>query len=101
MRPLRCTLRALGSVTYWIVLLAGAALASVLTGLLLQWTPGQGLRIEMVSLILRLGASILVDASAACLLLAILAAVVQRSDALYSASAGTPDDSHPRTAETP
>lgn len=100
-RPMRAIARALGSITYWIALLVGVTVATVITGSLMQWTPGHGLRIEMLSLVLRLGTAILVDAAILYLLLAILAAVVQQSDALYSTPAGRPDESQPRTAESP
>jgi hypothetical protein len=100
-RPLRAIACAISSVTYWIVLVLGILGATVLTGLLVQWTPGHGLRVEMVSLLGRLGAAVLVDAAVVCLLLAILGACVRRSDALYSTPAGTPDESQPRTVEEP
>jgi hypothetical protein len=100
-RPIHAIARALRSATYWIAMIAAATAATVITGSLIQWTPGHGLRIEMLSLLLRLGAAILIDAAIACLLLAILAAIVRRADAPYATPVGTPDDSQPRTAESP
>jgi hypothetical protein len=100
-RPIHAIARALRSITYWTALIAGVTAATVITSSLIQWTPGHGLRIEMLSLILRLGTTILIDAAIACLLLAILAAVVRHSDAPYPTPAGTPDPSQPRTAESP
>jgi hypothetical protein len=100
-RPSRAIARALRSATYWIAMIVGVTAATVITGSLIQWTPGHGLRIEMLSLLLRLGAAILIDAAIACLLLAVLAAIIQRSDAPYPTPAGTPDPSQPRTAGNP
>jgi hypothetical protein len=74
---------------------------AVITGSLMEWTPGHGLRIEMVSLVLRLGLAILVDATVVCFLLAILAACIRPTDAFYAAPAGTPVDSQPRTTGNP
>jgi len=100
-QPLRAMLRALRSLTYWLAALLGTIAATALTGALTLWTPGHGLRIEMLSLILRLGLAILVNATAVCLLLSILAVCVRRTDALYSTPAGTPDDSQPLTVDNP
>jgi hypothetical protein len=103
-RPLRAAGCALRSVTYWAALLAGTTAATAITGALVNWTPGHGLRVEMLSLVLRLAAAALVDAAVVCLLLAILAACVRRSDeagAPYSTPAGTPDLSQPRTVDNP
>ncbi|WP_263359720.1 hypothetical protein [Acidicapsa ligni] len=100
-RPLRAIVRALSSLSYWSVLILGTASAIVITGLLLEWTPGQGLTIEMLSLVLRLSVAMILDATIACFLLAILAVCERQTDALYLTPAGTPDESHPRTEETP
>jgi hypothetical protein len=100
-RPLRAMLYVLGSVIYWIALLLGTAGATALTGSLMQWTPSRGLRVEMLSLVLRLSIAVLVNAVVVSLLLAILAACVRRSDMLYATPAGTPDESQPRTVESP
>ena len=103
-RSLRAAGCALRSVTYWAALLAGTLAATAITGALVNWTPGHGLRVEMLSLVLRLAAAALVDAAVICLLLAILAACVHRSDeagAPYSTPAGTPDLSQPRTVDNP
>jgi len=103
-RPLRAVAMLLRSVGYWAIVVLVSMGSNLLTGWLTQWTPGHGLRVEMVSLVLRLSAVLLVDAAAVCLLLATLAVFVRRNDApgiLYSTPAGTPDDSHPRTVDTP
>ena len=103
-RPLRAAGCALRSITYWAALVAGTMAATAITGALVNWTPGHGLRVEMLSLVLRLTTAVLVDAAVVCLLLAILAACVRRSDeagAPYSTPAGTPDLSQPRTVDNP
>jgi hypothetical protein len=93
-------LRALLSITYWVTVVLGLYAATAVTGSLMAWTPGHGLRVEMVSLVLRLSVVILVDATVACFLLAILAACVRQA-MLYAAPAGTPVTSQPRTADKP
>ena len=77
-------LRALRSVTYWITVVVVTIEANICTGALMGWTPGHGLRVETLSLLLRLGAAAILDALVACLLLAILAECAEcvvRSDA--------------------
>jgi hypothetical protein len=103
-RPLRAAGCALRSITYWAALVAGTMAATAITGALVNWTPGHGLRVEMLSLVLRLAAAALIDAAVVCLLLAILAACMYQSDeagAPYSTPAGTPDLSQPRTVDNP
>ena len=99
--PRRSIARALRSLAYWIVVVFGITAAVVLTDSLVQWTPGHGLRVEILSLILRLTLAVLIDATAVCLLLAILASCVRQTDALYVTPAGMPDESQPRTADNP
>lgn len=99
--PTRATLCALRSPSFWITLIAGTLVASFVTGALLQWTPGNGLSIEMVSLIFRLALTALIDAFTACLFLAIIAACVRRTSAQAVTPAGTPDLSQPRTVPNP
>jgi hypothetical protein len=100
-RPLRAALRGLRSVTYWVTVVIGIACATVLTASLIDWTPGHGLRIEMMSLVARLAVAVFIVAGIACLLLAVVAACVRQTDALYAAPAGTPAESQPRTADNP
>jgi hypothetical protein len=100
-RPPRAILVAARSITYWIAVVLGTIVATVSTGSLLEWTPGHGLRIEVISLALRLSLAALIAALVACFLLAILAACVRQSDAHYTAPAGTPDESQPRTVDNP
>jgi dipeptide/tripeptide permease len=95
---MRCALR---SATYWISLLVGSLAAPFLTGLLMNWTPGHGLRIETVSLVLRLSTATILDAVIAVFVLAVLAVCMVQSDSTYATPAGGPDASQPRTTETP
>lgn len=100
-RPSGAIARALRSFTYWIVVVLGSMSATVLTSSLIHWTPVHGLRIEALVLAIRLSVALLVDGVVVCLVLAILAVCVRRSDAPYSAPTGTPDESHPRTVDNP
>jgi hypothetical protein len=99
-RPLRAAGCALRSITYWAALVAGTMAATAITGALVNWTPGHGLRVEMLSLVLRLAAAALIDAAVVCLLLAILAACMYQSDEA-GAPYSTPDLSQPRTVDNP
>jgi hypothetical protein len=100
-RPLGSVRRALRCLTYWIALVLGAIDATVIAGSLIEWTPGHGLGIEMLSLVLRLSLAVIINATVVCLLLAILAACVHQVDASYATPGGTPDESQPRTADKP
>ena len=100
-RPLRAALRGLRSLSYWATVVFGITCATVLTASLIEWTPGHGLRIEMMGLVIRLAVAALIVAGIACLLLAMVAACVRQTDALYATPAGTPAESQPRTADNP
>jgi hypothetical protein len=100
-KPVRAIAVAARSVTFWAAVVLCAAGATVGTSSLLSWTPGHGLRVEMMSLVLRLSGATLIDAILACFVLAVLAECVRRADALYATPAGTPDESQPRTAGNP
>ncbi len=76
----RATLRLVFSFTYWIVFALSAVIGSHLTHALVQWTPGHGLPIESISLVLRLGAVILVDLILTCLPFTTAIAVIERSE---------------------
>ena len=97
----RATLRVWRSGTYWLVFFASASLATNFTGFFLRWTPGRGLRVETISLALRLGAVVIVDLVLACFVLAVITALTERSDERYSTPGGTPEVSQPRTTEIP
>jgi hypothetical protein len=100
-RPLDAMLRALRCLAYWIAVVLGTTLATALAGSLIEWTPGHGLRVEMLSLVLRVSAVAIVDATLICLLLAILATCVLQAEAIATTSAGIPDESQPRTDANP
>lgn len=99
--PLRTASCALRSVSFWITLVLGALVASFLSGELLQWTPGNGLFVEAGSLVVRVALVALIDAFVVCLFLAIVAACFRRAQAQLVTPAGTPVESHPRTAFNP
>jgi hypothetical protein len=100
-RPLQAALVAVRSVSFWLSLFVGTIVATLITGALMAWMPLHGLWPEMFSLGLRLVVATVFDGIIACWLLATLAACVRRADAGYATPAGGPDDSQPRTAETP
>jgi hypothetical protein len=100
-RPIRAIATALRSLSYWLVVIVGVTSAWVFTSSILQWVPGHTLRVEMISLFLRLLAVIVVDGAVACLVTLILAVCVRQTDAVYTTSAGTPDDSQERTVDIP
>ena len=100
-RPGRAATRTLRSLTYWIVIVVGLTATTLLTEAMLQWTPGHGFRVEMLSLILRLAFVVLVDGWMACLILCTVAECVRQTNTAYLMSAGTPDDSQPRTVDNP
>ena len=100
-RPLRAALVAVRSPSFWFTLFVGTTVATLFTGALMAWMPLHGLWAEMFSLGLRLTVAALFDGIIACWLLATLAVCVRRADAGYTTPAGGPDDSQPRTVETP
>jgi len=103
-RPIRVALRPLRSIAYWCFVVLAVTAASLFSGTVLGWTPGHGLRVEMMSLVLRLTTVVLVDAVMVCLGLTMLAAFARQGDApdaVHSTPAGMPDDSQPRTADAP
>jgi hypothetical protein len=96
--PWRAIFRTLRSLAYWIVLLLGAPTAVLLTGVMVDWTPGHGLKTEMLSLVLRLVVAAAIDAVIVSYLLSLLAELLRISDAT---AGGTPDDNQPRTVDMP
>jgi hypothetical protein len=100
-RPLRAALIIVRSPSFWFTLLVGTTAATLFTGALMAWMPLHGLWAEMISLGLRLTVAALFDGIIACWLLGTLAVCVRRADFGYATSAGGPDDSQPRTVETP
>jgi len=100
-RPLRAIAYTVRCIAYWCAVVLVTTATTIVTGSLMNWTPGRGLRVEMLSVILRLTFAILFDAVLVCFLLATLAVCIRQADALYSTLAGTPDESQPRTVENP
>ena len=99
-RPLGAMLRALRCLTYWIAVVVGTTVATLFVGSLIEWTPGHGLRIEMLSLLLRLSLAVVIDATLVCTLLAILAACVGQADAAYSHPQGHRTRASPESQAT-
>ncbi len=97
-KPLPCFRSVLRSAWYWVAVFLLALVAAVVTGALLQWTPGHGISIELFSVLLRLIAVIVVNAAAIALLLQAMAHAV-----LQAQLDGTADPaiSQPRTAGIP
>ena len=92
-RP-RAILRTLVSVTWWVALVLLCILATTVTGKMMDWTPGHGLGVELLSLIARLGFVVILDGAVISLLLAILVQAQAIPD-------GTPEASQPRTEAIP
>jgi hypothetical protein len=99
-RPASASKLAFLSPAFWATLLASSLAAPALTSLLMQWTPGHALGIEAISLAVRLGLAITLDAAIAVFILAVVAACIVYSDS-HATPAGSPATSQPRTAETP
>jgi hypothetical protein len=99
--PARTIVRVWRSGRYWLLFLISAIFATKVTEYLLHWTPGHGLRIEVVSLVLRLGTATIVDLLLTCFILATLTALVERADDIYSTPDGIPETSQPRATEIP
>lgn len=95
-RPFSAISRVLRTLSYWIALLVGVFLATAITNSLVNWTPGHGLRIELLSLILRLSLAVFVVAVIVSFLLAILAVSIRQAT-----FAGTPEASQPLTTDKP
>lgn len=77
--PGRAVRLTLGSVAFWVVVLAASVGCVALSGALAGWTPGHGVKREMLSLVLRLSVTVLVDAVVVCFFLAVIAVCVRRS----------------------
>ena len=100
-RPVRAGLRLLFSLSYWMTLAVGAIVVTSVTRRMVEWTPGHGLRIEAISLVLRLGIVAIIDAVSACFVLAVITAIVTRSEGPHTIPGGTPELSQPRSVEIP
>ncbi|HZQ43215.1 MAG TPA: hypothetical protein VFA99_08175 [Acidobacteriaceae bacterium] len=93
--------RTAGSPTYWIATALLCFGGSAITAALVNWMPGHGLRVEMVSVALRLLCAFFIDGVLVCFVFAVIAECTRRSDLGYKAPDGTPVVSQPRTAEIP
>ena len=81
-RPLRAGLRVVFSFSYWMILALAAIIVTTITQSIVEWTPGHGLRVEAMSLVLRLGIVAIIDTALICYLLAVITALVVRSEGL-------------------
>jgi hypothetical protein len=98
-QPLRSTRQTLRSLTFWVLFLAASLGFLLITASLTEWTPGHGLRVELLSVALRLTTAILIDTCIVCYVLALLTVAVQKST--YATPAGAPVASQPRTDDMP
>lgn len=102
--PLRAFGFIMRRIVFWAALFFAAFAAIVLTTVLLSWTPGHGLRAEILSLILRLALLLAADGALLCFFLAVVAACILRAETPplpYIVPAGTPEPSQPRTVVNP
>jgi hypothetical protein len=100
-RPVRAGLRVFFSLSYWMTLAVSAIIATLITQGMIEWTPGHGLRVEAISLVLRLGVVAIVDAALVCFVLAVITAVVIRFESRQAIPLGTPELSQPRSVDIP
>lgn len=100
-KPLRAAFLVLRSPGYWLTLMLGSAVSTFVTRLLLHWTPGHGLRLEMLSVALRLGLILVTDVVVVCMLLSILTVAARVSNSETITPAGIPPARKPLTAEIP
>lgn len=96
--PVRGLFTILRSGRYWLSLLFLFLAGPCITGWLMHWTPGHGLRVETLSLMLRVLVAIGLNAAAVALLLQAMAAALLR---LHSSGTDAPLMSQPRTAANP
>jgi hypothetical protein len=100
-RPVRTGSRVAFSLTYWMTLALSATIVTLITEAMIEWTPGHGLRVETISLVFRLGAVAIIDAISACFVLAVITAIVTRSEGAQAIPGGTPEPSQPRSVDIP
>ncbi len=97
-KPMRGLPAVLRSGRYWLSLLLLALVGAVITGTLMTWTPGHGLRVELLSVVLRTVTVVVLYAGAIALLFGAMARAILRGQ---SAGTGEPEISQPRTADRP
>jgi hypothetical protein len=71
----------MGSFTAWVAISLATIVASEVTVRLVGWTPGHGLGVESVSLLLRSTAAVVLDVYLLCFSLALLTVLAEESDA--------------------
>ncbi|MEZ2345562.1 hypothetical protein [Terriglobus sp. RCC_193] len=96
--PVRGFWAILCTADYWLSLLLFVVVGAVLTGALMGWTPGHGLRVEVLSLVARMLLVIVLNAATIALLLQAMARAVV---GIQSVGTDAPVTSQPRTAEMP
>jgi hypothetical protein len=96
-RPAWAIRAALRSLVYWISFLVAVYVALKFTGWIVDWTPGHGLAVESLSLVLRMGALVVFDGLIVSFVLSLLVAYLTS----YETPGGTPDESHPLTVANP
>ncbi|MEK6398601.1 MAG: hypothetical protein V4734_10995, partial [Terriglobus sp.] len=96
--PVRATLAIWGSIRYWVFLLLFVVVGAIVTDTLIGWTPGHGIRVELLSLAARLLLVILLNAATVALLMQSMAHAVLRTQAVGGVD---PVTSHPRTEDMP
>jgi hypothetical protein len=100
-RPVLAGLRVVFSFSYWMILALTAIIVTSITQGLVEWTPGHGLRVEAISLVLRLGTVAIIDVALICFVLAAITAIVVRLEGRHEIPGGTPEINQPRSVDIP
>jgi hypothetical protein len=100
-RPVLAGLRVVISFSYSMTLALTAIIVTSITQGMVEWTPGHGLRVEAISLVLRLGSVAIVDAALICFVLTVITAIVVRFEGRHAISGGTPEVNQPRSVDIP
>jgi hypothetical protein len=96
-RPVSASKGALRTVVCCLGVFVGFVVLTLANGWLTDWTPGHGLAVESISLLLRMALLLLLDGLVASTMIALLVAAVRR----YETPVGTPEDNQPLTVVTP
>jgi hypothetical protein len=81
MHPARAVRATLRSLVYWVVFLVSAYVALTFTGWIADWTPGHGLAVESLSLVLRMGALVVFDGLVVSFVLSLLVVCLTANEA--------------------
>ncbi len=100
-RPLRAGLRVGFSFSYWMILALTAIIVTSITQGMVEWTPGHGLRVEAISLVLRLVTVAIIDAVLICFVLAAITAIVVRFEGRHAIPGGIPEVNQLRSVDIP